>query len=70
MNLNGLIVLHVLLTSCMSETPDLLAIHISLVPDHSVDQARSGRIPALVQPSLDRGTDMNLRQTTQWGDGG
>lgn len=65
-----LIVLLILPTSCMSETPDLLAIHVSLVPDQPVDQARSSGIPALVQPSLDRGSDVNFGQTAQWGNWG
>lgn len=54
----------------MSEAPDLLAINISLVPDQPVDQTRPSGIPALVQPSLDRCTNMYLGQTAQRGDGG
>lgn len=57
-------------TSSMCETPDLLAIDIGLVPDQPVDQTRSSRIPTLVQPSLDRCTDVHLGQSSQWGDGG
>ena len=64
------IVLHVLHTGCMSEAPDLLAVNIRLVPHQPVDQARPCRIPPLVQPPLDRRTDVHLGQTSQWGDGG
>lgn len=64
------IVFYTIPTSCMCETPDLLAINISLVPDQPVDQTRPSGIPTLVQPSLDRCTDMHLGQTAQRGDGG
>lgn len=63
------IVFYTIPTSCMCETPDLLAINISLVPDQPVDQTRPSGIPTLVQPSLDRCTDMHLGQTAQRGDG-
>lgn len=63
-------IFHILRTSCIREAPDFLAINISLVPDKPVDQARPSGIPTLVQPSLDRCTDMHLGQAAQWGDGG
>lgn len=53
----------------MCEAPDLLAIHIRLVPDQPVDKTRPSGIPALVQPALDRCTDVHLGQAAQWGDG-
>lgn len=57
-------------TSCVCEAPNLLAINISLVPDQPVDQTRPSGVPTLVQPSLNRCTDMHLGQTAQWGDRG
>ena len=62
-------VFYTVLTSCVCEAPDLLAIHIRLIPDQPVDQTGPCGIPALVQPALDRRTDVHLGQAAQWRDG-
>lgn len=54
----------------MCKTPHLLTVNICLVPDQLVDQTGPSRIPPLVQPSLDRRTDVHLRQATQGRNGG
>lgn len=54
----------------MCKSPHLLAVNICLVPDQLVDQTGPSRIPPLVQPSLDRRTDVHLGQATQGRNGG